>query len=237
MTDKRRKTRQAELAFGEERETQSPESGRVESVKAAEESENPAGTERLMEEVCERENLLRALKKVKDNKGAPGVDGMTVDKLPGFLRKHWPMIRERLFAGSYEPKPVRKVEIPKPTGGTRQLGIPCVLDRFIQQAMLDVLQRRWDSTFSEYSYGFRPGRSAHQAVAQAQKYVAEGYEYVVDIDLEKFLDRSSQCTPADQTLSKRVCCWSKILIRKPFLFPRRTWTAWSSPRFTRCHTV
>ena len=182
MVGKRQKSRQMELSFGEK-------SRRVEPTGAPTGTESPAGTDRLMEEVCEAKNVRKALKKVQANKGAPGVDGMTVEQLSGFLRKHWPTIRDRLFEGSYEPKPVLKVEIPKPSGGTRQLGIPCVLDRFVQQAVMQVLQQRWDSTFSERSYGFRPGRSAHQAVAQAQQYVAEGYEHVVDIDLEKFFDR------------------------------------------------
>src|SRR5262245_14113458 len=151
--------------------------------------ENPASTNQLMEEVGERENLKRALQRVKANKGSPGIDGMTVEELPGYLQQHWPAIREQLLSGTYAPQPVRRVEIAKPDGGVRKLGIPTVLDRLIQQAILQVLQRRWDPTFSEHSYGFRPGRSAHQAVAQAQRYVAEGHEWVVDIDLEKFFDR------------------------------------------------
>jgi RNA-directed DNA polymerase len=114
---------------------------------------------------------------------------MTTDGLTDYLKQHWPAIRERLLNGTYEPKPVRRVEIPKPDGGVRKLGIPAVLDRFIQQAVMQVLQRKWDSTFSEHSYGFRPGRSAHQAVAQAQQYIADGYDWVVDLDLEKFFDR------------------------------------------------
>ena len=121
--------------------------------------------------------------------GSPGVDGRTIDETRDYLREHWPTIREQLLNGTYRPQPVRRVEIAKPDGGVRKLGIPTVLDRLIQQAILQVLQGRWDPTFSEHSYGFRPGRSAHQAVAQAQCYVAEGYEWVVDIDLEKFFDR------------------------------------------------
>jgi RNA-directed DNA polymerase len=142
-----------------------------------------------MEEVCERDNLKEALRRVQANKGSAGVDGMTVDALTGYLAQHWPAIRDRLLTGTYEPKPVRRVEIPKPDGGVRKLGIPTVLDRFIQQTVLQVLQRRWDRTFSPRSYGFRPGRSAHQAVAQAQQYIADGYDWVVDLDLEKFFDR------------------------------------------------
>jgi RNA-directed DNA polymerase len=152
-------------------------------------SESPARTDRLMEEVCERENLKQALQQVKANKGSAGVDGMTVGGITDYLKQHWPVIREQLLNGTYEPKPVRRVEIPKPDGGVRKLGIPTVLDRFIQQAVMQVLQRRWDRSFSEHSYGFRPGRSAHQAVAQAQQYIAAGYGWVIDLDLERFFDR------------------------------------------------
>jgi RNA-directed DNA polymerase len=162
----------------------------AESCQAAHAIESPASTNRLMEEVCERENLREALRRVKANKGSPGVDGMTIDGITDYLKQHWPAIREQLLSGTYEPKPVRRVEIPKPDGGgVRKLGIPTVLDRFIQQAVMQVLQKRWDPTFSEHSYGFRPGRSAHQAVAQAQQYIAEGYNWTVDFDLEKFFDR------------------------------------------------
>ena len=130
-----------------------------------------------MEEVCDRENLERAWKRVRSNKGSPGVDGMTIDDAKDYLREHWPSIRSQLLEGTYQPQPVKRVEIPKPDGGVRKLGVPCVVDRLIQQALLQVLQERWDPTFSEHSYGFRPGRSAHQAVAQAQRYIAEGYSY------------------------------------------------------------
>jgi RNA-directed DNA polymerase len=151
--------------------------------------ESPASTDRLMEEVCERENLKEALRRVKANKGSAGVDGMTIGGITDYLKQHWPAIREQLLNGTYEPKPVRRVEIPKPDGGMRKLGIPTVLDRFIQQAVLQVLQRRWDRTFSQHSYGFRPGRSAQQAVAQAQHHIADGYGWVIDLDLEQFFDR------------------------------------------------
>src|SRR5438270_942691 len=162
----------------------------TESFPAMHAPENPASTNQLMEEICERENLKRALQRVKANKGSPGIDGMTVEELLGYLQQHWPAIREQLLSGNYAPKPVRRVEIAKPDGGgMRKLGIPTALDRFVQQAVLQVLQRQWDPTFSEYSYGFRPGRSAHQAVAQAQQYIAEGYGWCVDFDLEKFFDR------------------------------------------------
>lgn len=161
----------------------------TESLQAANDTESPAGTDRLMEEICDRENLKTALQRVKANKGSPGIDGMTVDELAGHLKQQWPTIRDQLLNGTYEPKPVRRVEIPKPVAGMRKLGIPTVLDRFIQQAVMQVLQRRWDRTFSDSSFGFRPGRSAHQAVAQAQTYIAEGHGWVVDLDLEKFFDR------------------------------------------------
>jgi len=164
--------------------------GETESLPVAHGPESPASTNRLMEEVCERENLKKALRRVKANKGSAGVDGMTVGEITGYLKQHWPAIREQLLKGTYEPKPVRRVEIPKPDGGgVRKLGIPSVLDRFIQQAVTQVLQRQWDRTFSDHSYGFRPGRSAHQAVAQAQQYIAEGHGWCVDLDLEKFFDR------------------------------------------------
>jgi RNA-directed DNA polymerase len=174
------------VEMGEAPITGDPE---AEPVLAAAEPESPAATTHLMEEVCERENLVRAWQRVRGNKGAPGVDGMTINDAKSYLRGHWPNIRSQLLAGTYRPQPVKRVEIPKPDGGVRKLGVPCVVDRLIQQALLQVLQKRWDPTFSEHSYGFRPGRSAHQAVAQAQHYVAEGYSVVVDLDLEQFFDR------------------------------------------------
>ena len=182
---------QGELDFspspaGEAREAEQEE---TESRPAAHDPERPASTNRLMEEVCERANLKDALRRVQANKGSPGIDGMTVDDLTGYLKQHWPTSREQLLNGTYEPHPVRRVEIPKPDGGVRKLGIPTVLDRFIQQAVMQVLQRQWDRTFSDNSYGFRPGRSARQAVAKAQQYIADGYGWVVDLDLEKFFDR------------------------------------------------
>src|SRR5437773_4993332 len=143
-----------------------------------------------MEEVCELENSKQALQRVKANKGSPGVDGRTVEELPEYLKQHGPEIGEQLRNGTDQPQPVKRVEIPKPDGsGVRKLGIPCVLDRFVQQAVLQVLQKRWDPTFSEHSYGFRPGRSARQAVHEAQHYIAEGCRWVVDLGLEKFFDR------------------------------------------------
>src|ERR1022692_3380701 len=175
----------------------------TESLSAMHDPESPASTNRWMEEICERENLKQALQQVKANKGSAGVDGMTVGGITDYLKQHWPAIREQLRSGTYEPKPVRRGEIPKPDGGVRKLGIPTVLDRFLQQAGMQVLQRQWDPTFSEHSYGFRPGRSAHQAVAQAQQYIAEGYSWVVDLDLEKFFDRVNHDQLMGQ-IAKRV---------------------------------
>src|SRR6266516_2457838 len=162
----------------------------IESPSVVNEPEPPADTSRIREEVCERGNLKEALRQVMGNKGSAAIDRMMVDQLGDYLKQHWPVIREQLLNGTYEPKPVRRVGIPKPDGGgVRKLGIPTVLDRFIQQAVMQVLQRRWDPTFSPHSYGFRPGRSAHQAVAHAQQYIAAGYGWVIDLDLERFFDR------------------------------------------------
>jgi len=190
MSDKRQKN-QLVLAFTEEGRSEAPKASQegTESRTAKCETERPASHEQLMEEVCERENCWQAYKRVKANKGSPGIDGMKVGELSGILKQHWPVIREQLLRGTYQPQPVRRVEIPKPDGGVRKLGIPTVLDRFIQQAVMQVLQRRWDPTFSEHSHGFRPKRSAHQAVAKAQQYIAAGHRWVVDLDLEKFFDR------------------------------------------------
>src|SRR5438128_1031940 len=203
-SDKRQNI-QGELDFssppaGEAREARREE---TESPSARHDPESPASTNRLMEEICERENLKQALQQVKANKGSAGVDGMTVGGITDYLKQHWPAIREQLLSGTYEPKPVRRVEIPKPDGGVRKLGIPTVLDRLIQQAVMQVLQRQWDSTFSDHSYGFRPGRSAHQAVAQAQEYIAAGYGWVIDLDLEKFFDRVNHDKLMGQ-IAKRV---------------------------------
>jgi RNA-directed DNA polymerase len=182
---------QNELNFSSTPAGEACEAGReeTESLPAMNAPESPASMNRLMEEVCERENLKEALRRVKANKGSAGIDRMTVDGIVDYLKQHWLAIREQLLSGTYQPKPVRRVEIPKPDGGVRKLGIPTVLDRFIQQAVMQVLQRQWDRTFSDYSYGFRPGRSAHQAVAKAQQYIAEGRGWCVDLDLEKFFDR------------------------------------------------
>jgi len=197
---------QGQLDFSSPPAGEAREAGRegTESFPAVHEPESPASTNRLMEEVCERENLKKALRRVKANKGSAGVDGMTVGEITGYLKQHWPAIREQLLNGTYEPKPVRRVEIPKPDGGgVRKLGIPSVLDRFIQQTVTQVLQRQWDRTFSDHSYGFRPGRSAHQAVAQAQQYIAAGHGWCVDLDLEKFFDRVNHDKLMGQ-IAKRV---------------------------------
>ena len=160
MSDKRQKN-QLVLAFTEEGRSEAPKASQegTESLTAKCETERPASHEQLMEEVCERENCWQAYKRVKANKGSPGIDGMTIGDLSDYLKR--PSIRERCCVGPTEPQPVRRVEIPKPDGGVRKLGIPTVLDRFIQQAVRQVLQRRWDPTFSEHSQGFRPKRSAH----------------------------------------------------------------------------
>ena len=184
LRDDKQQHIQIELDFSSTPTGEAREAGReeTESSRTANGSERPASTNRLMEAVCERENLKAALQQVRANKGSPGVDGMSVVGLKEYLKQHWPAIREQLLNGTYEPKPVRRVEIPKPDGGVRKLGIPTVLDRFIQQAVMQVLQRQWDRTFSDHSYGFRPGRSAHQAVAQAHQDIAEGHGWCVDLD-------------------------------------------------------
>ena len=196
---------QTELNLSSTPAGEAREAGReeIESLPTANDPESPASTNRLMEEVCERENLKEALRRVRANKGSAGVDGMTVGGITDYLKQHWPAIREQLLNGTYEPRPVRRVEIPKPDGGVRKLGIPTVLDRLIQQAVMQVLQRRWDRTFSESSYGFRPGRSAQQAVAKAQQYIAEGHSWCVDLDLEKFFDRVNHDKLMGQ-IAKRV---------------------------------
>lgn len=142
----------------------------------------------LLNRVLERNNLVRALKQVRRNKGAPGIDGMSVDELPDFLRQHWPKIGQQLIDGRYRPKPVKRVEIPKPDGRKRKLGIPTVLDRMIQQAIAQVLQEDWDTDFHDNSYGFRPNRNAHQAIGYAQETIQQGYRWVADCDLEAFFD-------------------------------------------------
>jgi RNA-directed DNA polymerase len=168
---------QLQLAFTAESRSAAQDAARqgTEPRTAKRPPERPAVEEQGMEEVCDRKNLVIAWRRVRANKGSPGVDGKTSDETWDYLREHWPTIREQLLTGTYTPQPVKRVEIPKPEGGIRTLGVPCVVDRLVQQAVLQVLQSQWDSTFSEHSYGFRPGRSAHHAVAQAQAYVAEAY--------------------------------------------------------------
>jgi len=186
-SEKRQKTqaeRDSAAATGEARQPQQRE---IESLSAMHEAERPTDTERIMEAICEWENLKEAIRQVKANKGSAGIDGMTVAELPDYGKLV--VIREQLLKGNYKPQPVRRVEIPKPDGGMRKLGIPTAVDRMVQQAIMQVLQQQWDPTFSDSSFGFRPTRSAHQAVERAQQYMATGYGWVVDLDLEKFFDR------------------------------------------------
>jgi RNA-directed DNA polymerase len=195
---------QLELAFMKEIRGEAPDA----PVQGAELSmanhtpEHPA-TEHLMEEVVTRENITKAYQRVKSNKGSPGADGMTVSELANHLKEHWAEMKDWLLKGTYEPQPVKRVAIPKPDGGSRTLGIPTVVDRFIQQALMQVLQKRWDKEFSPHSYGFRPGRSAHQAVKRAKEYMIEGYTYVVDMDIEKFFDHVNHDILMGQ-IAKRV---------------------------------
>ena len=180
-------TRQLELPWGGEGEA--PMAPRSEEAPTVTNGTGHPGASELMAQVVNRRNLQLALKRVRKNKGSPGIDGMTVDELPDHLREHWPALRERLLAGNYQPSPVKRQTIPKGNGGVRELGIPTVLDRFIQQALLQVLQPLFDPSFSPHSYGFRPKRSAHQAVKAAREYVQQGRRIVVDVDLAKFFDR------------------------------------------------
>lgn len=180
-------TRQLELSLSNRGET--PTGKRSEEAPTATQGNERSGASDLMERVCERPNLQAALKRVRKNKGSPGIDGMTVDELPAHLREHWPGLREQLLAGTYQPNAVKQQLIPKATGGVRKLGIPTVLDRFIQQALLQVLQPMLDPGFSQHSHGFRPGHRAHDAIVEAQRYVQDGRKWVVDVDLEQFFDR------------------------------------------------
>ena len=180
-------TYQMELPF--EGRGEAPSVERSEETPTAEHGIGRPGARGLLAEALGRRNLHAALKRVRQNKGSAGVDGMTVDELPDYLRAHWERLREELISGTYRPQPVKRQEIPKSGGGTRQLGIPSVLDRFVQQALLQVLQPRIDPSFSEHSHGFRPGRRAHDAVRKARRYVQGGRRWVVDVDLESFFDR------------------------------------------------
>ena len=217
MRGTRQKT-QVPLAFPAARRSEAPKRVRegAEPLTAMRPPERPARTDQVMEEVVERANLKAALQRVKANKGSPGIDGMTVPQLPGYLAAHWPALREQLLQGTYQPQPVKRVEIEKPGGGVRKLGVPTVLDRFLQQAVLQVLQRDWDRTFSPHSYGFRPHRSAHQAVAQAQQYVADGCGWVVDLDLEKFFDRVNHDQLMGQ-VAKRITDKRVLRLLRAFL--------------------
>ncbi len=178
---------QTELPF--EVRGEAPGEGRSGEASTATSGDERSGTDHLMEAVVERGNLRQAVKRVKANKGSPGVDGMAVEELPAYLRVNWERLRAQLLDGTYQPQPVRQQEIPKAGGGVRKLGIPTVVDRFLQQAILQVLGPRFDPTFSDHSYGFRPGRRAHDAVCVAQRYIQEGRQWVVDVDLEQFFDR------------------------------------------------
>jgi RNA-directed DNA polymerase len=183
-----RKSTQLELALGSPGEARGDQpSG--EAGRAAQETERSGSHDPLMERVVARENAVAALKRVRRNKGSPGIDGMTVVELTPYLRAQWPVLREALLAGTYRPSVVKRHRIPKRGGGMRELGIPTVLDRFVQQLLLQVLQPIFDPTFSEHSHGFRPRRRAHDAVREAQGYLQDGRRWVVDVDLEKFFDR------------------------------------------------
>jgi RNA-directed DNA polymerase len=199
--DKRQNTRERGSPSAGRGEAQDGRGRETESLLAINEHESPANTDRMMEEICEWENLKEAMWRVKANKGSAGIDGMSVDELPDY--RDLLVIRDQLLTGTYKPLPVKRVEIPKPDGGVRKLGIPTALDRFVQQAVMQVLQKHWDRTFSDSSYGFRPGRSTHQAVAQAQPHIAAGYGWVVDLDLEKFFDRVNHDKLMGQ-IAKRV---------------------------------
>ena len=199
--------------------------------------EVPFSKSHLLERILSAENIRRAWKQVRANKGAPGIDGVTVEQFPDTFRELWPQIRSNLFEGTYVPSPVLRVEIPKPDGSKRPLGIPTVLDRMIQQAISQVMGLIFDPLFSESSCGFRPGRSAHDGVRQVKQYIEQGYIVAVDTDLSKFLDTSSYSTPFHGKVLKRLICLSNALIYKPICFPLRTWTAESLPDFTRCNTV
>jgi RNA-directed DNA polymerase len=181
------KTRQLELPPSNRGEA--PTGTRGEEAPTAVHGNERSGASDLMAKACERQNLQAALKRVRKNKGSPGSDGMTVDELPNHLREHWPRLREQLLAGTYQPALVKQQLIPKGSGGMRKLGIPTVLDRFIQQALLQVLQPMLDPDFSQHSHGFRPGHRAHDAIVEAQRYLQDGRRWVVDVDLEQFFDR------------------------------------------------
>ena len=212
--EKRQKPRQLGLPlWGRGEASTLPRSG--EASTAANGNER-SGTDHLMEEVVSRDNAKGALTRVKQNKGSAGTDGMKVDELPAYLNEHWEKLREQLLAGTYQPAPVREHEIAKKDGGVRKLGIPTVLDRFIQQLILNVLQPRFDAGFSEHSYGFRPGRNAHDAVCAAQRYIQSGKRWVVDVDLEKFFDRVNHDVLMGK-LAKRIADKRLLRVIRRFL--------------------
>jgi group II intron reverse transcriptase/maturase len=193
---------QMELALDSKGETpRSQRSGEARKTSGGDERSGVDGA--LMERVVEYANVLAALKRVRQNQGSPGVDELTVGDLAQHLAANWRAIREQLLTGRYQPQPVKRVEIPKPGGGMRQLGIPTVLDRFLQQCLLQVLTPIFDPTFSDHSYGFRPGRSAHQAVRAAQQYIRSGRRWVADVDLAKFFDRVNHDVLMER-LSRRI---------------------------------
>jgi RNA-directed DNA polymerase len=187
--ERRQKSAQAELAI--EGRGEAPNVDRSGEALTAAQRDQRSGNDhaKLMERVVERSNMQAALRRVKQNKGSPGSDGMRLEELTPYLVSDWEKLREQLLAGNYQPRPVKRQTIPKRDGGVRELGIPSVIDRMIQQAILQVLQPIFDPTFSEHSHGFRPGRRAHDAVCAAQRYIQSGRRWVVDVDLEKFFDR------------------------------------------------
>ena len=189
---RQKKSRQLELPLEDRGEAPKVDGGGEAPTAAHGDERSGTDDAKLMERVVERGNLVAALKRVQKNKGSPGIDGMTVEALRDHLRETWPVLREQLLAGTYRPQPVKRQLIPKSDGGERELGIPTALDRFIQQALLQVLQPRFDPTFSQHSHGFRPGRRAHDAVCEAQQYLQEGRRWVVDVDLEKFFGAPGQ---------------------------------------------
>lgn len=195
---------------------EAPSDRRSGEARAAVHENERLGTDALMEEVVARQNVLAAIQRVRRNKGSPGIDGMTVDELWGHLVEYGSALRARLLDGTYEPMAVKKVEIPKPGGGTRMLGIPTVVDRFVQQCILQVLQQRFDPTFSESSYGFRPRRGAHDAVHAARQHIQSGRKWVVDVDLEKFFDRVNHDVLMGR-LAKRIADKRMLAIIRRFL--------------------
>ncbi len=209
---RRQMSRQLELPW--ERRGEAPSIPRSDEPPTAQHGTERPGADGVMEAALERANMQAALRRVKKNRGSPGVDGMTVDELLPYLWDHWEELKSSLLDGSYRPSPVKRQEIPKSGGGIRELGIPTVLDRLIQQALLQVLQPQFDPTFSEHSHGFRPGRSAHGAIREAKGYVQEGRRIVVNVDLERFFDRVNHDVLMGK-LSKRIADQSVLgLIRR-----------------------